>query len=225
MSHLISCPECNKQLQVPDDLIGKTVQCPECRHSFTAEAPDLEVITSATGKARSLPAVTRKPAAWDKKTNAQENDDDIDVDVKKRRRRDADDDEDNDRPSRRRRAVSYGVPHRGGMILAFGIIAVVCAVASFAVGVTFIITLVLGPIAWAMGNKDLREMKEGRMDPEGEGMTQTGRILGMVGTILTIVGLVLGCGIVVIYFIFIVLIFGAVAAGAAKNNNFPPQRR
>lgn len=35
-----------------------------------------------------------------------------------------------------------------------------------------------------MANTDLREMRAGRMDRKGEGMTNAGRILGMVATFL-----------------------------------------
>jgi hypothetical protein len=178
----------------------------------------MEVITSSPGNARSLPVPTRKPAGWDKKTGKQE-DDDV-VDVKKRRRQRDDDDVVDERPSRRRngrkRQASYATPHRGGMILAFGIIAIVSGLG-----------LIFGPIAWVMGNNDLREMESGAMDPEGESMTQIGRILGMIATILSIVAVLIGCGIFVVYFVFIILIFGAVAAGAANanNRNFPQPRR
>ena len=41
---------------------------------------------------------------------------------------------------------------------------------------------VLGPIAWIMGNADLKEIRAGRMDPEGENYTNTGRICGIVAT-------------------------------------------
>jgi predicted Zn finger-like uncharacterized protein len=206
MSHLISCPECKKQLQVPDDLIGKSVQCPECQHSFTAEPPDLEVITAAPGKAGSVPVPTKKSSASDKNDN--------DKDRAKRRRSEEDDDDDYDeRPSRRRKASrrSYGTPHRGGMILAFGIIGLVSGLG-----------IIFGPIAWLMGNTDLREMQAGNMDPEGESMTQTGRILGMIATILSIVGIVIACGIFIFY-VFIIALFVGVAAN--QNKNFPQQRR
>ena len=38
--------------------------------------------------------------------------------------------------------------------------------------------------AWIMGSHDLGEMRAGRMDPSGEGLTQVGRILGMLHVIL-----------------------------------------
>lgn len=44
-----------------------------------------------------------------------------------------------------------------------------------------------------MGNNDLREMRAGRMDPEGEGQTNAGRICGMVSTIIAACLLLLYC--------------------------------
>jgi hypothetical protein len=69
-----------------------------------------------------------------------------------------------------RRSVT---PHRGVLILVFGILSIV--VCQF-----------LGPVAWIMGNSDLKEIRAGNMDPEGEGLTQAGRIIGMIATILLI---------------------------------------
>ncbi len=67
------------------------------------------------------------------------------------------------------------------MILAFGIM-------SF-----FVLPVVFGPLAWAWGSADLRDMRAGRMDPSGEGMTQTGRILGIVSVCLMIVSFLFAC--------------------------------
>jgi len=69
-------------------------------------------------------------------------------------------------------------PHRGGLILALGILGLVCC-------------FICGIIAWVMGSNDLKEMAAGRMDPSGQGMTNAGKICGMVSVILQIVGLVI----------------------------------
>jgi len=66
-------------------------------------------------------------------------------------------------------------PHRGVAILVLGILSIVLICG---------IGLIFGPIAWIMGTNDLREIREGRMDPAGEGMTAAGRICGIVGTCL-----------------------------------------
>lgn len=68
-------------------------------------------------------------------------------------------------------------PHRGVLILVLGILALV-------------VCQPLGIASWVMGNADLREMDSGRMDPDGRGMTQAGKILGIVSVALMILGLV-----------------------------------
>jgi len=47
---------------------------------------------------------------------------------------------------------------------------------------SFVVCPFFGVAAWVMGNNDLREMAQGRMDPSGRDMTKAGRICGMVGT-------------------------------------------
>ena len=39
MSLLIACPECQQSLQLPEELVGSSVQCPGCKQIFTATAP------------------------------------------------------------------------------------------------------------------------------------------------------------------------------------------
>jgi hypothetical protein len=41
-----------------------------------------------------------------------------------------------------------------------------------------------------MGQSDLSEMNAGRMDPSGRGITQAGMILGIIGTILGGLGII-----------------------------------
>ena len=88
-------------------------------------------------------------------------------------------------------------PHRGVMILVFGILGLV-------------ICMIFGIVAWVMGSGDLRAMAEGRMDPTGEGLTKAGRICGMISVALTIV-------VFVIWILVTVLIVGAGVAGAASG--------
>jgi hypothetical protein len=82
--------------------------------------------------------------------------------------------------SARGRASRYTAPHRGGSILALGILGLaVCGIC--------------GIVAWSMGNQDLRDIDAGRMDPSGRGMVQAGRICGMIATIWMIVAFGFGC--------------------------------
>ncbi|NIA21914.1 MAG: DUF4190 domain-containing protein [Anaerolineaceae bacterium] len=70
-------------------------------------------------------------------------------------------------------------PHRGVLILILGILSLtVCGL--------------LAPFAWIMGNTDLQKIQAGQMDPSGEGLTQGGRICGMIGSIFLILGVVVG---------------------------------
>lgn len=67
-------------------------------------------------------------------------------------------------------------PDRGGMLLTFGIFGMVCCI-------------VFAVLAWVMGSSDLKEIREGRMDPAGEGLTKAAKILGIIGCILNTLGI------------------------------------
>jgi hypothetical protein len=70
----------------------------------------------------------------------------------------------------------YVQPHRGGLILVLAIVGIVMGCPIFSL------------MAWVMGSGDLREMRAGRMDRSGEGLTQAGQIIGMIPSILFIFG-------------------------------------
>jgi predicted Zn finger-like uncharacterized protein len=38
MPEIVTCPNCSRKLRVPDNLLGKTVKCPECKQAFAAQA-------------------------------------------------------------------------------------------------------------------------------------------------------------------------------------------
>ncbi|MDA1194233.1 MAG: hypothetical protein O2894_03540 [Planctomycetota bacterium] len=77
-------------------------------------------------------------------------------------------------PHRTRRSQ---LPHRGALVLTFGILGLVCCI-------------IFGILAWVWGNEDLRRMKAGEMDREGQGLTEAGRICGIIGVALNIVGII-----------------------------------
>ena len=70
-------------------------------------------------------------------------------------------------------------PHRGTLILVFGIVGLF----SFAI---------FSILAWIFGNEDLKKMDSGRMDPAGRENTSAGRVLGIIGVCLNLLGLLAG---------------------------------
>ena len=82
-------------------------------------------------------------------------------------------------------APLYLRPHRGGAILALGILGITPC-------------FICGIIAWVMANNDLKAMAAGVMDRSGQQMTQAGKICGIVGTILT-------CSAIALYVVWIVI--------------------
>lgn len=85
--------------------------------------------------------------------------------------------------------------HRGGAILALGIISIV---------VFCLIDIICGIIGWVMANRDLAEIKAGRMDPSGQSLTSAGRIC-------CIIGVILGCLYAVAVLVWLVLWFSITA--------------
>jgi predicted Zn finger-like uncharacterized protein len=222
-SELVSCPDCQRKLRVPNELIGKTVKCPTCGHTFTAD-PTIQAPPPPPppSPAEDRPARTSKVSRDDRdddedddeersrrkrRRSRRDDDDDDDDDDRPRRRsrsrRDDDDDDDDDRPRRRRRPRYLA--HRGGAVLALGIMGFF--------GSLFVPMggLVCGIVAWVMANNDLAEMRAGRMDPEGMGQTSGGRACAIVAVVLHIVALVAVVG------LFLAMCLGATAAGGGRH--------
>lgn len=93
-------------------------------------------------------------------------------------------------------------PHRGAVVLVLGIVGlIICAIA--------------GVVAWVLANTDLREMDAGRMDPSGRGLTQAGKILGIIAVALW--------GVVVLAWIGMAILgIGAAAIGGAAGGAGSP---
>ena len=72
---------------------------------------------------------------------------------------------------------------------------------------------ILGIIAWVMGNTDLSAMRAGTMDPSGEGLTQAGRICGIISVVLGVLWLCLS----IVWIVFIVILGAAAQAGGAGS--------
>ncbi|MHB8971447.1 MAG: DUF4190 domain-containing protein [Pirellulaceae bacterium] len=71
-------------------------------------------------------------------------------------------------------------PHRGVLVLIFAILGwVACPI--------------FAPVAWIMGQSDLRDMRRGLMDDSGMSLTQAGMVLGMIETIFALLFMALMC--------------------------------
>ncbi len=233
MPVVVNCTKCQKKLKIPDELLGKKVKCPTCSAVFTAEASEAVAEDRPAPRPAAkkppveedddvpAPKAKRKPVDDDddeevsakpskrkvvddddedeppKKMSKRKSDDDDDDDAPKKKSKrgrddDDDDDDDDDRPSKRRGNLK---PHRGLIVL-------LLAIGGFVTGI-----FILCPIAWYLGNVDMKEINAGTMDPEGRQLTNIGKILGMVGTILSGVS-VLGC---CLYFVVIFVFIGSAA--------------
>src|SRR5260370_11090463 len=182
MRAVVACPSCGRKLKVPDELMGKEVRCADCAGTFLAEKPPPAAPPQSSAL---VPARTR------------DRDDEFD-----------DDDRDDRRARRRSRRSSDWEPHRGGMLLAFGIISLVVGV----------IGIVPGILAWVWGGKDLKKIDSGQMDPEGRSLTQIGYILGIIGTILQTLMLLGLC----VYIIVVAVVLCAVGISAPSKVSAPP---
>lgn len=56
-------------------------------------------------------------------------------------------------------------------------------------GIVGIIFSIVAPVAWILGQQELRAIDEGRRDPANASTANIGRILGIVGTVLMVLGI------------------------------------
>lgn len=173
MAEIITCAKCQRKLHIPEQYFGQMVQCPECSHRFVA--------TATSVSAQPMPAPS--PAAGKQPVTSRAGRDNADSwdNASRRRRSDYDDDPDDFDDSRRIR--QRYIPHRGGLVMALGLVSLVGPFLSMCVPL-----LVLGPVAWALANHDLREMRDRQMDPGGETMTRAGQVCGIIATVLLVIG-------------------------------------
>ena len=160
MPEIIHCPQCERKLRVPEELLGRTVKCPTCGVTFTAPTVAAPEVLPAEEVPEPAPLEFQQEQ-HSGSTGAAE----VGGEMRARQYQEFG-------PSSRGQRV-YQTPHRGTLILVLGILGIVLC--GF-----------VAPIAWIMGNQDLKEMRAGRMDPTGEGITNGGRICGMIGTILLV---------------------------------------
>ena len=83
---------------------------------------------------------------------------------------------------------------RGTLILIMGILSIVCL-------------SILGPFAWVMGNKAIQEIDANPGAYSNRGVVNAGRICGIIGTVLLVLG---------ILWVILVVVLGVF--GAATNS-------
>jgi hypothetical protein len=163
MNELITCPACQNKVQLPEEFLGRAVQCPECQHTFVAGGAAAPTAVTAES-ADPMPA----PRGLEPLTAPR----------RPRYMVDDEGDEPYDDWGQRRGMLR---PDRGGMILAFGILTIMAPC---------FLGLIFGPLAWFMGSADLAAIDSGEMNPANRGLVQAGRIIGGIGFLLQVFSLV-----------------------------------
>ncbi len=202
MPSIVACPSCGGKLRVADELRGRSVRCPACGHTFDTDPandppPDLPLQLAldepsqprpapAGGTPGLIGAVELKRSRDDEASSPSEPP--RSGPPKRTLPPRLSDDADEDLPSFRHRGRRRDAePDRGPLVLTLGILSLACLTLSCVP-----IGLILGLFSWIMGQADLRKMKRGDMDVNGQGITQAGWICGILGTLLNGL-LTLGC--------------------------------
>jgi len=185
----MNCPLCQRLLRISPEFLGRTMRCPGCQQTFTAQAPvappapepivdltddqfidppaDPDPIIDLTEdqlvRSRADPAAEPPPAPP--------------VPRRPPRRRRWEDEDDRYRFHR---------PHRGGLILTLGILGLVFFPA-------IVVSLALSITALCLANNDLREMAYGNMDTAGRGSTQGGKTCAIIGIVFTAIAFPVLC--------------------------------
>jgi predicted Zn finger-like uncharacterized protein len=215
MPQITQCPHCRGQLQVRDENLGQTIRCPLCNGLFKVAAPqapppvvNVEVIetlappppppppaappkpkpSSAARKPAPKPAQKTKPTPASPPAGPQ----------RPRRPKPPAEAPAPPAPAAEESPFALGglggspatgpaalnfeegppKPHRGTTVLVLGLLGwffSCCPLVGF----------ILGGSALTMGNRDLRLMARNRMDRAGKGLTQAGKILGIVGLVFS----------------------------------------
>jgi hypothetical protein len=143
-------------MQVMESDVGSPVECPGCHKHVIVQQGSSQAIPVQGASPTSAPPPPPPPPGVETQTI----------------------------PSRPPTQVQYATqvePHRGTLILVFGILGLV-------------VCMPFGIAAWVMANTDLQSMEAGRMDRTGEGLTKAGKILGIISVVILIVGIVgFGC--------------------------------
>jgi hypothetical protein len=88
-------------------------------------------------------------------------------------------------------AGAYPEESQATTILVLGILSLICS------------CLPLGVAAWVMGNRELQAIDSGRRNPDNRGTANAGRVIGIVATVLGLIGFI-----ILIAFLFLGLSVG-----------------
>jgi hypothetical protein len=179
---MVRCPACNHTFDTAPPMAGSGLDPQDLPLRLSIDEPSSEPPLSPTGGAPGLVGAVELNSPEDgQPTPAPPR--------PEPRRRTPRPSEDWDLEDLRRRGPRRDAePDRGAAVLSLGIISIAIVMLWCAAP----IGAILGLIAWIMGQTDLRKMKRGVMDNNGEGITRAGWICGIIGTLLNGL-LTLGC--------------------------------
>lgn len=73
------------------------------------------------------------------------------------------------------------------------------ATTALVLGILGVMTTILAPIAWVIASREIEAIHAGRRSPEGMQLASTARILGMVGTVLLALGLLVAILLIAVF--------------------------
>jgi predicted Zn finger-like uncharacterized protein len=223
MTTVVACPACQQNLQVPPEQLGQEVRCPGCEHVFTA----VDTAVRSAGPPPLPPplpggdipvrdVVVEDVPAWEKPSEDElekplEEDEAEKLERRRRKKeekkaRKLDTSKGSIYSDLTRRQGKMLSEHRGPLVLILGILSIVfCGCSLLSIG-----ACACGYYAYQIGSHDLQEMYAGRMDRSGEAIVKVGRILGMVGICLSLPIILLQLGLLVLWFVSLIV---AMASG------------
>jgi len=166
-----SCKSCGSVLRVSEEHAGKHAKCPSCSHinlipGETEELADSQSDATGSDFSQPISGTASDPNPFQSPH------------------------------SQYTPPVYQGahyIPHRGSMVFTMGMVSVIGNILLCCVfPLLSLVMIVPGIIAWTCGSRDLAKINSGEMDPTGRSMTQSGMVLGIVGTVIAILEIVMG---------------------------------
>jgi len=186
------CQSCSKKLRVPDDSGGKKSRCPDCGAIMQVPQPsyDQQEPPEQPDEYGSLPSPP--PHQSDKPAPDFSSSSDLSAQAAASGNISSGS-EDPSNPFAEQAVNPYSSPmetggsglppHRGGTIFTMGLMALICSVPNCLccyLMFMMIPALCLAIPAWVMGRADLLAMRQGGMDPSGEGQTRGGIVMAII---------------------------------------------